>query len=56
MTKYEVKLDDYVARFYEKVARNAGLPTEQVLADALFRTAGELSQQAIAAAKKPPHN
>ena len=42
-----IPLDPAVTHFYEKIAKAAGLPLEQVLADALFKLAGELSLQAL---------
>ena len=45
MNTYRIRLDDTAAELYRQVAKQAGLPTEQVLADALFRLAGELSLQ-----------
>ena len=44
---YTVTLDPSAASFYEKVAAAAGLPPEQVLADALYRLAGALSVEAL---------
>lgn len=44
---YQITLDPTAASFYEKVARQADLPTEQVLADALYKLAGNLSLQAL---------
>ena len=40
-------LDPAVALFYSKIAEHIGLPLEQVLSDALFRLAGELSLNAL---------
>ena len=40
-------LDPGVILFYSRVATSAGLPLEQVLSDALFKLAGELSLQAL---------
>jgi len=45
---YHIRLDPVCARLYEKVADGAGLPVEQVLADALFRLAATLSLEALA--------
>ena len=42
-----VTLDAATAGFYQQVADRAGLPLEQVLADALFKLAGELALEAI---------
>ena len=49
MEEYLVRLDSATARFYEALAAHTGLPTQQVLADALFKLAGELSLEALAA-------
>lgn len=42
-----LQLEPAVARFYSHVAKASGLPLEQVLSDALFKLAGELSLQAL---------
>ena len=47
MTTIPIVLDAATLRFYERVAENAGLPVAQVLADALFKLAGELSLEAM---------
>ena len=47
LLSYTVILDPSAAAFYEKVAAAAGLPPEQVLADALYRLAGTLSVEAL---------
>jgi predicted transcriptional regulator len=47
MKTYTVKLSDYLADFYGKIAENVDLPVEQVLADALFKLAGEMSREAL---------
>ena len=52
MPEFTVTLDTSAARFYRRVAGAAGLSVEQVLSDALFRLAGELSFEALAAQKK----
>lgn len=43
MKTVELRVEDYLYAFYEKVAARAGRTTEQVMADALFRFAGEVS-------------
>ncbi|MBQ1410254.1 MAG: hypothetical protein IIY94_03110 [Oscillospiraceae bacterium] len=43
-------LDEATAEFYANVASAAGRPVETVLADALFKLAGELSLNALARA------
>lgn len=40
-------LDDATLRFYRRVAEAVNLPLETVLADALFKLAGELSLEAL---------
>ena len=47
MTQVTLLLEPTVALFYTRIAKNAGLPLEQVLSDALFKLAGELSLQAL---------
>ena len=47
MTEVTLQLDSAVALFYKRIAQTAGLPLEQVLCDALFKLAGELSLQAL---------
>ncbi len=47
MTEVTLQLDPAVFLFYNRIAAAAGLTVEQVLSDALFRLAGELSLQAI---------
>ena len=42
-----LRLDPAVVLFYTRIAGAAGLPLEQVLSDALFKLAGELSLQAL---------
>ena len=42
-----ITLEPLVADFYQKIAKSSGRPLEQVLEDALFRLAGELSVQAV---------
>ena len=40
-------LEPAVALFYTQIAQSAGVPLEQVLSDALFKLAGELSLEAL---------
>ena len=47
MTQVTLLLDHSAAAFYSKVADAAGLPLEQVLSDALFKLAAELSLEAL---------
>ena len=47
MTEVTLRLDSAAALFYGRIAETQGLPLEQVLSDALFKLAGELSLQAI---------
>ena len=47
MTQVTLLLEPSVALFYKRIARQADLSLEQVLSDALFKLAGELSLTAI---------
>ena len=47
MIQVTLILEPSLALFYTKVAQSAGLSLEQVLTDALFKLAGELSQEAL---------
>ena len=48
MKKLTIAVPDYVFTFYEKVGKQAGgISAERVMADALFKLAGELSLNAI---------
>ena len=51
MTEVTLRLDSAAALLYGKIAEARGLPLEQVLSDALFKLAGELSLQALQADK-----
>ena len=51
MTEVTLLLEPAVALFYSQIAQNTGLSLEQVLSDALFKLAGELSLEAMR--KKP---
>ena len=47
MKKILLTLDPTVYLFYSIVAEKANLPLEQIISDALFKLAGELSLQAL---------
>ena len=47
MTQVTLLLEPAVALFYTQIAQSAGVPLERVLADALFKLAGELSLEAL---------
>lgn len=49
MPQVNLILEPEVALFYTRIAANTGKPLEQVLCDALFKLAGELSLEALAA-------
>ena len=51
MTTISIPLDSDALCFYQRVAAQTGLPVEQVLADALFKLAAELSLEALHRAK-----
>ena len=51
--RVSVQVEDYLYDFYRKVGQQAGgLPVEKVMADALFKLAGELSLNALGKQKK----
>ena len=47
MTEVTLYLEPIVVLFYSRIAESMGLSLEQVLEDALFKLAGELSLEAI---------
>ena len=47
MTQITLSLEPAVVLFYSRIAQQNNLLLEQVLSDALFKLAGELSLQAI---------
>jgi len=47
MIHISIPLDPAAVQFYSNVAAAAGKTLEQVLSDALFKLAGELSLQAL---------
>ena len=47
MVTLTITLDPAVVAFYQRVAELAEKPVEAVLADALFKLAGELSLEAM---------
>ena len=47
MVQVTLLLDPTVALFYTNISKQANIPLEQVLADALFKLAGELSLEAL---------
>ena len=48
MKQVTICVEDSLYEFYKKVGENAGgIATEQVMADALFKLAGELSLNAL---------
>ena len=53
MQEVTLLLEPAVALFYTRIADSAGIPLEKVLADALFKLAGELSLEALHNAKIP---
>ena len=52
MKQVTLTLEPAVALFYTRIAVSTGKPLEQILTDALFRLAGELSLEAIHEASK----
>jgi hypothetical protein len=47
MTEIKLHLDPAAVLFYSRIAAAVQLPLEQVLSDALFKLAGELSLEAL---------
>ena len=47
MTEVTLYLEPAVALFYSQIAARVSLPLEQVLCDALYKLAGELSLEAL---------
>ena len=47
MTPVTILLEPFVVSFYTHIAQKVQLPLEQVLSDALFKLAGELSVEAL---------
>ena len=47
MTEITLSLEPAVVLFYTRIAAAVGRPLEQVLSDALFKLAGELSLEAL---------
>ena len=47
MTPVTIFLDAAVVSFYSRLAETVQIPLEQVLSDALFKLAGELSLEAL---------
>ena len=47
MIHITIPLDPTVLLFYARIAQNAGKSLEQVLSDALFKLAGELSLESL---------
>jgi len=47
MIPITLTLEPAIVRFYAHIATVTGLPLEQVLTDALFKLAGELSLEAM---------
>jgi len=52
MTRITLSLDPAVVLFYSRIAQSLGLTLEQVLSDALFKLAGELSLEALQSKNK----
>lgn len=50
MTQVTLLLEPTVALFYARIATAAGKSLEQILSDALFKLAGELSLEALQSA------
>ena len=47
MKTVTVEVEDLVYEFYKKVAQQAGVPVEEIMSNALFTFAGELSKRLV---------
>lgn len=47
MKTVTVEVEDLVYAFYEKVSRQANIPIEQIMSNALYTLAGELSRRVV---------
>ena len=47
MVELTLQLEPSLVLFYTRIALSSGVPVEQVLHDALFKLAGELSLEAL---------
>lgn len=47
MKKYLLEIDPAAAKFYETIARRNGIAAEKLMAETLFKFAGELSVKAV---------
>ena len=45
MKTVKIEVENLVYEFYNKVARQAGVPVEDIMSNALFRMAGELAMR-----------
>ena len=54
MTQITLLLEPALVHFYSCVAENAGRSLEEVLSDALFKLAGELSLEALSKNQNRP--
>ena len=53
MAYITIQLENQIFQFYNRIAQSANIPLEQVVEDALFKLAGELSLEALHALDKP---
>ena len=54
MVEVSLQLEPSLALFYTRIALSSGVCLEQVLHDALFKLAGELSLEALKRSQEPP--
>ena len=47
LKRYTIFMDSAASDFYEKIARRTGTTAEKLMAETLFRFAGELSVKAV---------
>ena len=56
MKQVTLTLEPWLVLFYTRIALSAGVTLEQVLNDALFKLAGELSMEALHKSDIAPHS
>ena len=56
MKTIEITIEDYLYEFYRRAGEPIGKEANEVIADALFKLAGELSVNAVEAARKRQEN
>lgn len=53
MKQVKLLVPEYLFNFYRKIGQQVGRSPEMVMADTLFKTAGELSEKALSKGNSP---